>query len=155
MLYLTCQIPQGLQTSNQLHNNTQKTQIMNAEQTDGQFSMTRELLKASQENNLNMVETLLELGANPYIYMSEPVRNAISHNSEPMIKAFLDNGYNPNKDTGIAFKMAIRKNTVELLKTLLKHSTPTASLLPTIKKHASSEVKLIMQAVYKSDSLIQ
>lgn len=114
---------------------------------DSQFSLNRELLKASKENNLELIDSLLKKGADACIYDAEPVRNAIENNSIQSIDIFLQNGFKPTSEFSICFKKAIQLNNVEIFEKFLSVEQPSPAILATAK-NASEEMKTIINSVF-------
>lgn len=114
------------------------------------FLMNRELIKACEENDLQAVTALLDKGADPSIYRSEPVRIAIKNNNIEMVKAFLFNAYSPNSDASLAFNEAIKNERPEILKVLINHENPSMAVLSTVKKVENDEIKSILNTVFKN-----
>ena len=117
---------------------------------ESQFSLNRELLKASKENNLELIDSLLKKGSNPCVYDAEPVRNAIENNSIEAIDLFLKNGFKPTSEFSICFKKAIQLNNVEIFEKFLSIEQPSPAILATAK-NASDEMKIIVDAIFETN----
>ena len=124
-----------------------------------QDSIGRMLIKACIENNVGIVKTLLDYGADVHTEDDEPIKNASAQGYTELIKVLLDKGADVNADDDAALRLAVFYGKTDAVKLLLDNgANPHARnnevmFYPKERENADEVNKIITQYMDNENGL--
>lgn len=112
--------------------------------------LDRALIKASRQNDVAEIKSLLLQGADPLVHYSEPVVNAILDGSKELLDLYLVNGYSPSSNNSVAFIKALENNKYDLFKVLLEKEVPDLIVIHHVNQCGSAEVKELVNQAFNN-----